>query len=40
MSWILFRLTWAAQRVRLLLVMLALAVWWFLLPVVYATFGK
>ena len=40
MSAILFRRTWAAQRVRLLLVMLALAVWGFLLPVVYATFGK
>ena len=40
MSWILFRRTWAAQRLRLALVMLALAVWGFLLPVVYATFGK
>ena len=40
MSGILFRRTWAAQRVRLSFVMLALAVWGFLLPVVYATFGK
>ncbi len=40
MSGILFRRTWAAQRVRLLLVMLALATWGFLLPVVYATFGN
>ena len=40
MSGILFRRTWAAQRVRLLVVMLALAAWGFLLPVVYATFGK
>jgi ABC-2 type transport system permease protein len=40
MSAILFRRTWAAQRLRLALVMLALAVWGFLLPVIYATFGK
>lgn len=40
MSRILFRRTWEAQRARLLGVMLALAVWGFLLPVVYATFGK
>jgi ABC-2 type transport system permease protein len=39
-SGILFRRTWAAQRTRLLLLMLGLAVWGFLLPVVYATFGK
>jgi ABC-type transport system involved in multi-copper enzyme maturation permease subunit len=39
-SGVLFRRTWAAQRVRLLVVMLALAAWGFLLPVVYATFGK
>jgi ABC-2 type transport system permease protein len=36
----LFRRTWAAQRGRLLLVMIALAIWGFLLPVVYATFGN
>ena len=40
MSAILFRRTWAAQRVRLAFVMLALVAWGFLLPVVYATFGK
>ncbi len=40
MSGILFRRTWAAQRARLLVLMLALAAWGFLLPVVYATFGK
>jgi ABC-type transport system involved in multi-copper enzyme maturation permease subunit len=39
-SGILFRRTWAAQRVRLSFVMLALVVWGFLLPVVFATFGK
>jgi ABC-2 type transport system permease protein len=39
-SAILFRRTWAAQRLRLVLVMLALAVWGFTLPVIYATFGK
>ena len=40
MSGNLFRRTWAAQRVRLSLVMIALAIWGFLLPVVYATFGS
>ena len=40
MSGNLFRRTWAAQRGRLLLVMIALAIWGFLLPVVYATFGN
>ncbi len=40
MSGILFRRTWAAQRIRLLVLMLALVAWGFLLPVVYATFGK
>ena len=40
MSAILFRRTWAAQRVRLAFVMLALVAWGFLLPVISATFGK
>ena len=40
MSGNLFRRTWAAQRGRLLLVIIALAIWGFLLPVVYATFGN
>ena len=40
MSAVLFRRTWAAQRVRLSFLMLALLVWGFLLPVVFATFGK
>jgi ABC-type transport system involved in multi-copper enzyme maturation permease subunit len=39
-SAVLFRRTWAAQRVRLSFLMLALLVWGFLLPVVFATFGK
>lgn len=40
MSAILFRRTIVAQRGRLLVVWLGLALWGFLLPVVYATFGK
>ncbi len=40
MSAVLFRRTWAAQRVRLSFVLLALVAWGFLLPVIYATFGK
>ena len=40
MNWTLFRQTWRFQRVRLALVSLALAVWGFLLPVVYARFGS
>ena len=40
MSGVLFRRTWAAQRIRLLVVVAGLAAWGFLLPVVYATFGK
>ncbi len=39
MNWILFRQTWRFQRVRLALVCLALAVWGFLLPIIYARFG-
>ena len=40
MSGILLRRTIAAQRARLLLVWLGLTLWGFLLPVIYATFGK
>jgi ABC-2 type transport system permease protein len=36
----LLRHTWRTHRVRLGLVSLALAVWAFLLPVIYATFGR
>jgi ABC-2 type transport system permease protein len=36
----LFGRTWRAQRTRALLVCLAVAVWSFLMPVVYATFGR
>ncbi len=36
----LFRRTWRAQRVRVLLVCVALAIWAFLMPVIYATFGR
>ncbi len=32
--------TWRAQRIKLLAVALALAVWGFLMPVIYATFGQ
>lgn len=32
--------TWRSQRVRVLVVALALAVWGFLMPVIYATFGR
>jgi ABC-2 type transport system permease protein len=34
------RRTWRAQRVRVVLVCVALAVWSYLMPVVYATFGR
>ena len=40
MNWTLFRQTWRFQRVRLALVSIALAVWGFLLPIVYARFGS
>lgn len=40
MSGILLRRTIAAQRGRLFVVCLGLALWGFLLPVIYATFGK
>jgi ABC-type transport system involved in multi-copper enzyme maturation permease subunit len=40
MNWMLFRQTWRFQRVRLALVSVALAVWGFLLPVIYARFGS
>jgi ABC-type transport system involved in multi-copper enzyme maturation permease subunit len=40
MNWTLFRQTWRFQRVRLALVSIALAVWGFLLPVIYARFGS
>jgi ABC-type transport system involved in multi-copper enzyme maturation permease subunit len=36
----LFRQTWRFQKVRLALVSIALAVWGFLLPVIYARFGS
>ena len=36
----LLRRTWRAQRSRVALVVLALAVWAFLMPVIYATFGR
>ncbi len=36
----LLRRTWRAQRSRLGLVALALGVWGFLMPVIYATFGR
>jgi ABC-2 type transport system permease protein len=36
----LFGRTWRAQRTRVLLVCIALAVWSFLMPVIYATFGR
>jgi ABC-2 type transport system permease protein len=36
----LLRRTWRAQRSRVALVSLALAVWAFLMPVIYATFGR
>ena len=32
--------TWRSQRIRLLVVAVALAVWGFLMPVIYATFGR
>jgi ABC-type transport system involved in multi-copper enzyme maturation permease subunit len=40
MNWTLFRQTWRFQRVRLALVAIALAVWGFLLPIIYARFGS
>ena len=40
MNWTLFRQTIRFQRVRLALVCAALAVWGFLLPVIYARFGS
>jgi ABC-2 type transport system permease protein len=36
----LLRRTWRAQRSRVALVCVALAVWAFLMPVIYATFGR
>ena len=36
----LLRRTWRAQRVRVALVCAALATWGFLMPVIYATFGR
>lgn len=39
MSLVLLRRTWAAQRVKLIFVALGLAIWGFLMPVVYAEFG-
>ena len=36
----LLRRTWRAQRSRVALVCLALAIWAFLMPVIYATFGR
>jgi ABC-type transport system involved in multi-copper enzyme maturation permease subunit len=40
MNWTLFRQTWRFQQVRLALVCTALAVWGFLLPIIYARFGS
>lgn len=40
MNWTLFRQTCRFQRVRLALVCVALAIWGFLLPVIYARFGS
>lgn len=40
MNGALFRQTWRAQRLKLALVSIALAVWGFLLPVIYARFGS
>jgi ABC-2 type transport system permease protein len=39
MNGALFRQTWRSQRVKLAIVSTALAVWGFLLPIVYARFG-
>jgi ABC-type transport system involved in multi-copper enzyme maturation permease subunit len=39
-NWTLFRQTWRFQRVRLALVCVALAIWGFLLPIIYARFGS
>jgi len=39
-NWTLLRQTWRFQRVRLALVCIALAVWGFLLPIIYARFGS
>lgn len=36
----LLRQTWRAQRARVALIALALAIWSFLMPVIYATFGR
>jgi len=36
----LFLRTWRAQRLRVLLVAVALGIWAFLMPVIYATFGR
>ncbi len=36
----LLRRTWRAQRVRVALVCVALAIWSYLMPMVYATFGR
>jgi ABC-2 type transport system permease protein len=36
----LLRRTWRAQRSRVLIVGVALAIWAFLMPVIYATFGR
>ena len=36
----LMRRTWRAQRSRVALVCIGLAVWAFLMPVIYATFGR
>jgi ABC-2 type transport system permease protein len=36
----LLRQTWRTQRLRVALIALALAIWSFLMPVIYATFGR
>jgi hypothetical protein len=40
MNRVLFRQTWRAQRLKLMVVSAALAFWGFLMPVIYARFGS
>jgi ABC-2 type transport system permease protein len=40
MNWPLFRHTWRSQRLKLAIVSIALMIWGFLLPVIYAQFGS
>jgi hypothetical protein len=39
MNGALFRQTWRAQRLKLTVVSIALVIWGFLMPLVYAKFG-